>query len=103
MYPAGELELLARRKTFLRLRITMHRMQITQASSRLARPLGVIEQLWAKWRQISPFVKMAAVPLGMMAKKKFFPKMRIFSALVKWGPAIFSSLRSMGVGASGDA
>lgn len=94
MYPRGELIALERRKVWLRGRIARHRWQCRQAAGSLARPLDWLDRALAQWRRISPFLKLAAVPLGLIFKRSLFPRVRIFSSLLRWAPVAFSALRS---------
>lgn len=94
MYPTGELEALDRRKLLLRARIARRRWQCRVAGAELARPLEFIDRALAQWRRISPFVKMASVPLGFLFRKKLFPKLGFFSTLLRWAPTAFAAFRS---------
>lgn len=96
MYPSGELQALARRKVHLRGSISYHRWQCRQAAARLAQPLAWIDRVWAQWQRISPFFKMAAMPLGFLLKRSLFPKLGLFSTLLRWAPAAFSAFRAFG-------
>ncbi|MDB6094661.1 MAG: hypothetical protein JWM32_2223 [Verrucomicrobia bacterium] len=94
MYPAGELDELALRKRLLRSSIARNRWEMREAAVELVRPLEWVDRVIAKWRQISPFMKIAAVPLGFMLKKSIFPRIGIFSSLIKFAPMAFSMFRS---------
>lgn len=95
MYPSGELKELARRKEAVRDRLALHRLQYMEAGERLARPIHVIDTLVAQWRRISPFAKLAALPLGLLLKKKLAPKASILSTAIKWLPTMFGAARAV--------
>jgi hypothetical protein len=95
MYPTEELSLLAARKAALRERISIRRDQCAGAAARVARPLEWIEGALARWRRLSPLVKIAAIPLGILLKRRLAPRKRVFGAILRWGPAVFGAVRSL--------
>lgn len=66
MYPAAELDALARRKAVLRARISLDRLRVVALSAEVARPINWLDRALVQWRKISPFAKFAAVPLGLL-------------------------------------
>lgn len=93
MYPTGELSRLARHKALVCQRISRRRDELAAAATEAMRPLTWLDRAVALWQQIKPLAKIAAIPLAMLAKKVFFPRFRIFSSLLRWGPAIFGAVR----------
>ena len=83
MYPRGELDALAARKALLQARIAVRRWEVAQAASRLARPLAMVDRGLQMWRSISPFVKLLALPGGLLLTK--FLKSRRPAASTKKG------------------
>lgn len=69
MYPHGELKALAARKAILQARIAVRRWESAQAAAEFAHPLALIDRGVAMWRRISPFVKLLAVPGGLLLAK----------------------------------
>ncbi len=66
---------------------------MSAAATEVAVPLAWIDQAWAKWKSISPFFKLAAVPLAFTAKKALFPRMGLLGKLVRWAPAAMGAFR----------
>lgn len=93
MYPNGELNQLAWHKAALRHRITLQRDVCAAAAVDAARPLLWLDRAVALWKQIRPFAKLAAIPLGLLAKRMFFPRFKLFGSLLRFGPAIFGAFR----------
>lgn len=69
MYPAEELNDLARRKAALRSRISSTRLRCAAAAGEVARPIAWIDRFVAQWRRISPLAKLAALPLGFLLRR----------------------------------
>ena len=95
MYPAPELKRLARYKAGLRYRIGQRRQQCAHAAARVVQPLAWLDHAVAQWRQVSPFVKFAAVPLGLLLKKTAGPRLRTVGKLLRWAPLLFGAFRSL--------
>ena len=66
MYPGGELKRLADRKVLLQARIAVRRLEMAAAAGEIARPIGLLDRVLTTLHRISPFLKLAAVPLGML-------------------------------------
>lgn len=69
MYPHGELKALAARKAILQARIAVRRWESAQAAAELAQPIALIDRGVEMWQRISPFVKLLAVPAGLLLAK----------------------------------
>jgi len=69
MYPHGELKALASRKAILQARIAVRRWESAQAAAELAHPIALVDRGVEMWRRISPFVKLLAVPGGLLLAK----------------------------------
>jgi hypothetical protein len=67
MYPDRELTRLAAHKATLQRDIAVRRAQCAEAAAQVAQPLEWLDRMLAWWRQLSPFAKLAAVPLGLLA------------------------------------
>jgi hypothetical protein len=66
MYPRGELDQLAERKRILQARIDVRRWECAAAAAQLTRPIKFIDRGVEVWRNIGPFVKLLAIPAGIM-------------------------------------
>ncbi len=95
MYPQRELNQLAFHKAALRRDIARRRAQCVEAMEDVIKPLEWLDRVVAFWRRLSPFAKLAAVPLGFLAKKTLFPKGKILGSLFRWAPMIFGVARSV--------
>jgi len=95
MYPQRELSLLAAHKAALRRDIAFRRAQCVMAATRVARPLEWLDRAVGFWRKLSPFTKLAALPIGFVLKRAIFPKGKILGALVRWAPMIFGVVRNV--------
>ena len=93
MYPSGELNQLALHKARLRLRISHRRDELAIAAAEAARPLEWLDRAVAWWRKVKPVAKLAAIPLSLLVKRVLFTRLRIFTSLLRWGPAIFGAMR----------
>src|SRR5215207_7729721 len=76
MYPSGELKRLEERKVLLRARIAVRRWETAAAAVRIARPIGALDRALEVWHRISPFVKLMAVPLGLIIPRIIARKRR---------------------------
>jgi hypothetical protein len=47
--------------------------------------------VYAKWQAISPFTKLAAVPLGLLVTRKLMPKI---GGLLSWAPMAINVFRA---------
>jgi len=93
MYPDADLAHLAWHKAALRQRISLQRTVCAAAAEDLVRPLHWLDRAVALWHQVKPFAKLAAIPLALLAKRMFFPRVKLFGSLFRFGPAIFGALR----------
>ena len=93
MYPARELSHLVRHKAALRWKIARHRGQCVRAGTRLVQPLAWVDRMLVHWRQFSPLVRLAVVPLGLLLKKSAAPRPRLLGALLRWGPTVWNVLQ----------
>jgi hypothetical protein len=95
MYPRKELTALAGSKAELLDRIHVQRELCSAAAARVARPLKMLDRGIAFWRQLSPFVKVAAVPLGFLLRRRPSRRSRVLGALMQWGPLVLGAVRGM--------
>lgn len=91
MYPAPELSRLAAHKQALQRRITRRRIECIAAATEISRPLAWLDRALGVWRQLSPWVKLAAVPLGFLLKRA--PAAKPLGAVLRWLPVISSVVR----------
>ncbi len=94
MYPRRELTELACAKSLLRRRIAAHRAQCVESVAVVTAPLVVIDSAMALWRKLSPWIKIAAVPLALLLKRSVAPRAGIVSSVLRWAPALLSAVRS---------
>jgi hypothetical protein len=98
MYPDGELNRLATHKLALRRRIHIERAQCVIAAAGAARPLAWLDRAVALWHKITPFAKLAALPAALLFKRTFFPRLKLFSILLRWAPLAFKIWRGFSAG-----
>lgn len=105
MYPQRQLTELADVKTSLRQRIAHRRQECAAQTDRILRPVRWVDHAYAQWRQIAPFAKLAAGPVGVLLFRNFggSGKGKWLSRLVKWAPTLWSVYRGIAQGRSGDA
>jgi hypothetical protein len=93
MYPTGELTRLGLRKALIRVRIAGHRWQCTETGSELARPVEVVDGLWAKWRHISPIAKAVGVPLAALLARRLYRRLRKIATIAHYVPMVLAVAR----------
>jgi hypothetical protein len=93
MYPREELTVLARRKAVLLDRICTNRDELVLAVARVAEPIEIVDGLVERWRRISPMVKLAALPVGLLLRRVLVKRARKLSAALRWGPLLFAAVR----------
>jgi hypothetical protein len=98
MYPDGELNRLNAHKMALRARIHVQRAQCVIAAAGAAKPLAWLDRAVVLWNKITPFAKLAALPAAFMFKRTFFPRLKVFSTLLRWGPLAFKVWRGFQAG-----
>jgi hypothetical protein len=96
MYSRDELSRLAVLKAALRQRIGARRLDCARSFAGVARPLAWLDRVQALWRQVSPLVKLAAVPLAFGAGRRFIPKAGRLGSLLRWAPMAFGLVRAWG-------
>ncbi len=94
MYPQRELNRLALRKAELRGDIAHHRAECVVAAGRVIKPLEWLDKVVAFCRKVSPLALLAAVPLGMVFKKKVAPRLNLWGLMLRWGPVVLGAGRS---------
>jgi hypothetical protein len=95
MYPHGELTSLAADKSALRRRIRARRSECAAAAARLAQPIAWIDRAHAGWRRLSPLVKLAAVPIGLLVGRLRIRHLRTAGAVLRWSPLVLGAVRSL--------
>jgi hypothetical protein len=98
MYPTGELKRLAARRKLLSVRIDARRWQCIEHWTKLSRPLQWLDDLLAKWRRISPLVKIVGTPVILMLVRKLFGRVGQLGRLVSWlrlAPLVLHTARTV--------
>lgn len=95
MHSHRELTALAASKAALRWRITLPRTQCAQTAARVVQPLAWLDPAFARWRQLSPLVKFAALPPGFLLKRSLAPRTRALGTLLGWGPLMSGAVRGL--------
>jgi len=93
VYPGRELSEAAAAKAALRARIARRRAETVAVAARAVRPLVWIDRARARWRQLSPLVRLAAVPLGWWAARAVGSSRSRLGRLLRWGPVLFRFAR----------
>ena len=96
MYPDGELTRLSYHKAALRRRIAIRREECAAAAAGATRPLAWLDRAIVWWKKVKPLTKVVAIPLTLLAKRLIFPRFRLFSSLLRWGPALFGAAKMAG-------
>lgn len=94
MYPARELTRLATHKLALQREINRNRNACAKAATQVMRPVASLDRMLALWRRLAPLVPLAALPLGFLLKRSL-PRPRALSLLLRWGPQLFTLIRSI--------
>lgn len=84
MYPAGELNRLAVRRSLLSRRIDLRRRQCAEHGAKLVQPLKWLDRMLGTWRRISPVAKVLGPPLLLVLVRKFFDPIGRAGRLVSW-------------------
>ncbi len=92
MYSDRELIRLAVHKAALRHRIARQRVRCAEAAARVTQPLAWLDRVLALWHRLSPFARLAAVPLGFLVQRTVFPRRKILGSLFRWGPLVLSAV-----------
>lgn len=94
MYPQANLDLLAQRKRALLGNIQARREACSEQLQAVLQPVMWIESMYARWKAISPAVKLAAVPVGVVLKQRLFPGGGLIGKVLQWGPVALNLFRS---------
>jgi hypothetical protein len=95
MYPDRELIRLAGYKAALQRDIALRRLECRALAVQVARPLEWLDRAVGFWRKVSPFAKVAALPLGLLVKRTVFPRIKVLRSLLRWGPLAFGAARGI--------
>lgn len=96
MYPDREVSRLAAHKTALRYRIARRRTDCAELAARVVRPVAWLDRARAFWRHLSPYTRLAAVPLGLLITRAVLPRRGILRTLARWGPLALGAARGLG-------
>ena len=94
MYPQADLDFLAQRKGALLASIRLRRLESSAQLGEVMQPVAWAESLYARWKAISPLVKVAAVPVGLLLKEKLFPQTGMLAGVLRWAPVALNLFRS---------
>ncbi len=94
MYPDKDLGQIERRKASIRARIHRRRMDCIELCGELARPVGWIDAGMARWRCLSPWARLAMVPIGLMAGQRLRRGRRTLTRIVQLAPMVVSLVRT---------
>ncbi|MBA4138293.1 MAG: hypothetical protein C0518_13355 [Opitutus sp.] len=94
MFASRQLIALETRKGFLRDRIALRRARAVIEARRVARPLHVIEDLYAQWRRLSPVLKTLGVPFALWTGRRAWKRRRgVLGTALRWTPMIIAAVR----------
>lgn len=93
MYTDRELIRLDSHKTAIRLRIARRRHACAADAARVLRPLVWADRLAGLAWRLSPFVTLAAVPLGLLLRRAAGPRTGMLGTVLRWGPVLFGAVR----------
>ncbi len=91
MYPHPDLTILAVKKHALMHRIRVRREECAVHVHEVLKPAEWAAGMYAKWQAVSPFTKLAAVPLGLLVTRKLMPKI---GTLIGWAPMALKVFRA---------
>ena len=86
MYPTHELNRLAAHKEALQRRIARRRRECVVAAACIVRPIAWLDRALGLWRQLAPWIPLAAVPLAFLRPRP--AGARPLGALLRWLPVI---------------
>jgi len=95
MYPTRELIRLADKKRSIQKVIGQRRIACARAALQVASPLGWFERLLVLIRQLTPYAPMAALPIGLLLRRRLMPKTGFVSVLLRWVPLTLSISRAL--------
>ncbi|MDF3059811.1 MAG: hypothetical protein K0R17_4026 [Rariglobus sp.] len=96
MASQADLAILSRRKGALIQTIRSRRAECADQLEQTLQPVLWAERLYAQWKAISPLVKIAAVPAGILLKKKLFPNAGgVVGGIFRWAPLAMNLFRSV--------
>jgi hypothetical protein len=93
MYPQSELNRLVVHKYALRLRIAAQRVDYAAAVARATQPLAWLDRVRNFFLRCAPLAPFAAVPLGLVVQRTFFPRLKFLGLALRWGPAAYAAFR----------
>ena len=95
MYPTRELNRLAKEKLSIRRVIARRRAECARAAKSVTAPLGWLERMLSLIKQLTPYAPFAALPLGLLLKRKLMPKRGFFGMLLRWIPLTLGVSRAL--------
>ena len=85
MYPQRELTRLSAHKAGLRRDMAFRRDRCVEAAIAIARPVEWLDRMLALCRRLAPAAILAAVPLGILARRTLFSREKAPAKLLRWG------------------
>ena len=101
MYPTRELTRLAHLKADVQWNIARRRTQCVAAATRLAQPIAWLDRMLVLVRRLAPLTRLAAVPLGLLVTRRFFPRAKVLGSLLRWAPLVYGAVRGLSSTARG--
>lgn len=94
MYPYGQLSEAALRKAALHARIDRRRREMVVYGREAVKPLVWVDKAWERWRHISPWVKLTAIPVSLFMGRKARVAGGTASRLIRWVPVVTGLVRT---------
>lgn len=94
MFSDPQLTELSQRRAALHARIARRRVECAGAWQEASRPLDWIDRGRERWRQSSPWLKLAVVPVGMAVARTVFGRGRRLGRALRWLPVATSLARA---------
>lgn len=85
---------LALRRSAVEARIARRRRECAEALEELARPLRWIDRGRERWRRLSPWIRVSAVPVGLLLVRTVLGRRRGVGLILRWLPVATSLART---------
>lgn len=90
MYPADELEEIAKKKRGLIARAAVARANCYLSGERAIQPVYWLDAGREVWKRLRPFIELGAL---VFSRNRFGRRLGIFGLAVKWGPKLWKAAR----------
>jgi hypothetical protein len=98
MHPESDLIRLAAHKAVLRRTIARRRAECVTAYTRVVRPLAWVDQGVTVWRSLSPWVKLATLPVTFLFGRAAIPRARLLGTVLRWSPVVLAAWHRFAAG-----